>query len=281
MKYVSLILILVVFFSTMLVGGLFDYPVPKSILSVPTHNPVQVYNETYNKNNSLQIANLRVFPEATVACTPTDKIAVDFLLDTSGSMERFDREAKLKRALLGVSSFIQSDTIIGIQQFSGDTTKEVIKISPFGSVAANNNGKSYDELINTMKIGGGTPMRQGFKITRDTLRIAINNPVYKTFKWYLILIADGGPNKGEDPRQAARNETVSYVDQIKQMDVTIFTIGIQLDDPDNKGGTYQDRQNLMREIATGGNYFYEVKDSEVNALESVFDRIANEVCLKN
>src|SRR3989344_1361927 len=246
----------------------------------------------------------------TTSCTG-QKVAVDFLLDVSGSMN--DGTPKkiqaLKTAMVNFASRFRSSDLIGIQIFSSQAAAAVCADIEFGftntTTACNilpintYNSVLYSKKVNKLWANGDTYMQDGFIQAKQAIETA-KQQYPSGYTWVLVFLTDGIPNvpengllskEGPDAVQDPRSFTT--VNELKNdLNVRIISIGLDLNSLADIGHNYTKprseipayAQTLLQDVAsqpptsnpTQQNYFL---SNTGNDLNGVFDQIANQVCL--
>lgn len=246
-------------------------------------------------------------PPGAQPITPTpicsQDVAVDFLIDTSKSMQG-EKIQQVRNGLVEFGKKLNGNSIVGIQTFAG-SAQEVVPIAPFSS-----NRSIYEQAIINMvpdAIGLGTYTRDGFTLARSKLRAAQQQYPDKQFK--LIFLSDGVPETRdfndtclENYRQngnltgvCAQNcQTVqtggalsqlkcfaiqqspntdpSVATAIKNSGVEIYSIAL-LDELDTRYNTQL--EDLMRTAASPGKFYKTLNPED---LETIYNQIGTQVC---
>lgn len=154
----------------------------------------------FNANNDLDEQKI-VLPSGALTPDPKENLqlqtfkvnvcgqtsAIDILIDTSGSMTDENKIGKLKEALKTFTKEFSGSTAVTIQTFS-DKIKEKV---PWGLYK--NNKTQVQDTINNLDAKGWTRMRDGFKLAKDKLALAINQDKFPGYNYFLLLISDGVP----------------------------------------------------------------------------------------
>ena len=182
MLYIIVIMLAITTFSFYLVGGkfpkMFD---PAGPPSNPGKQKIIFPSESAKKNLQLQTFTVKNSCES--------KIAVDFLIDISGSMG-FDggiKQTNEKSALRAFTARMVDASVIGMQTFS-KSTQEVVPISYYKDVRS-----QVDSTINSLPADGWTSTRSGFELVKQKLSAVLTQDKYPGYKYFLILITDGVP----------------------------------------------------------------------------------------
>ncbi len=277
-RIVIIFLLIIVGASALLTGGIF----PKLTSSVPpnqgqentpiTPNP----GENNQGNDSLQLKTIKFTQKA------CDKIiAVDFLLDRSGSMQG-DKISKLKSGVLTFTNGLTDTSVLGMQDFSSPENraagivKVLVPFSKFKDIKT-----QVPSLVNSMDANGWTYTRDAFIFTKAKLEEAILK--YPDYKFALIFVSDGVPETGICSRmeqlagtctsEQNPNTAPSIAEEIKAKGVRIFSIAY-LDRNDTRWNSQL--ETLMKAVASSPNDFYVAPSS--NQIDSILNQIATKLC---
>ncbi|MBI2595368.1 VWA domain-containing protein [Candidatus Daviesbacteria bacterium] len=274
MNQVYIIIGLVVIFSFILVQG---FALNKLDDSQPPFTLLQdnLNILTPEDKQSLQMGYLNITPPTTalppnVACSK-DKLVIDLLLDTSGSMRRQGKNTSLSRMeslKIAVNAFLDKlspDIPIGVQKFGKDT----VELKPIG-IYKDTAREDFKQTINSLNGDNGTPMRKGFEVARDSLFTALSNPNYSGYTFVLVFLGDGGPSGGINGSQ----NPLEVVREIKDKNIRIISIGLELD-VRNENATPEEARSLMMAIASSSEDFHE---PSANELETVYNDLAANIC---
>jgi len=182
--YVVVIMLLVTSLSFFLVGGnLFNMPTSPTPAAYPGKQEIVFSSESAKKNLQLQTF--------TVKNTCESKIAVDFLIDISGSMG-FDngiKQTNEKNAVKAFTSRMVDKSVIGIQTFSSpQLVRENVPLSYYKDSKA-----QVQNTINTLPADGATSTRDAFNLAKQKLSAAISQKKFPGYKYVIILLTDGIP----------------------------------------------------------------------------------------
>jgi len=157
-----------------------------------------------------------------------EKVAIDFLVDTSGSMDG-SKLNNLQQALKFFGSKFPDNGVVGIQIFSGpQPAQELIPISLYKDVK-----RTFNNKIDSMYAYGSTYTRDAFEFAKPKLLAA--KAAYPNQKFALIFISDGIPEVTGCGREEQKNgctaaeaqdpnKAPSIPDEIKGNDIRIFSI---------------------------------------------------------
>lgn len=199
------------------------------------------------------------------------KLAIDLILDSSGSMQG-GKIASLKSAVILFGSLLKPNDIVGVQSFSSADppyTEPARNLYPFGTY----NQASFDQAITGITAAGWTYMREGFTLARSKIKTAkLDNDGYT---WVLIFLTDGipetplgSPTETQNPiNEAGAMITGGEIDRL-------ITIGLDLTNADLKYSNYA--TNMLKSLATTPADFHGV--SSPGELGDVYKSIASSVC---
>lgn len=307
MKQALLIIFVLAFFGILLTGG-FTAKDPKSLLSsdqateLLTPGPgtgdksLQINNQIAASPLPTVTGSLSPTPSVTPGPTPTgtvgntckSKVAIDFLLDTSASMDIEDSALPgqkkidfLKNAMNSFGSQLSSDTLIGIQAFSSPAgnyitnqysvcyPNDVCEVLPIGMY----NSSQYQQRISTLLGYGATPMKDAFQFAKQTIdNFKTNNAHYTDYQWFLVFLSDGKPVPAATqwPVTLPGGRNADVVTPIKnEPNTTIISIGLGQPDIDYD-------QGLMMQIASTPQYFHGSPTGQY--LGSTFQQVFSQVC---
>jgi len=276
MKQTILLFAGLLLFATVISGGLLggDGPSGDGTQATMT-DPTSVAEQTLQLRTLIAstVAPTAVQPTPTSGTTCTSgKLAVDLLLDTSGSMGPDQlppvppSEYKinfLKSAISAFAQKLESTDVIGIQAFNS-TSYPVLPLGLYNSVA-------FQQAVTYLQPFGTTNMRAGLTLAKTQIEVAKNSYPSPEYKWYMILVSDGLPNV---PNQVTGNPFYSpdVVEPIRSLGVTIITIGFGQDaDP-----------TLLQQIAstkpnsTEKFYYFSPPNGQ---LETIYNDIAADICI--
>lgn len=280
-------------FGFLLVGGSFP-TTPEPTINAPGNLGKQEI--VFNQNTDPGKKNLQL-QTFTVKNTCEDKIAVDFLLDVSGSMANNNKIGKEKAALRAFTNRMTDSSVIGMQIFSKPSiVREVVPISLYKDVKS-----QVQNAITALPADGATSTRSGFALAYQKLSEVINQNKFPGYKYSLVFISDGIPEaEGLIPNQANCIVTAPYTDsrtnktttrcfariqdprtptnipqEIENLAVDIYSIAItdSIDQP-MKAELLQ----LLKDVATDpdSEYFHESVDG--NDLTAVLDSVLKSIC---
>lgn len=279
--------------SIMLVGG--AYPIisyetlnfenqktfDEDLDPTPTGNP---------KNYQLQISELK---------NCSDSLAVEFLLDTSGSMEDGGKMGKLKEALTFFTGQLKKNAVVGIRTFSNTTKLQ----APFDFYKSSQAG--VNSIIAGLTPGGGTSTRDAFVETQKDLKEGIVKKEFKNYTFNLVFFSDGIPETIEanekhtgkcksEPRNASgyrcfdtnQDPTNSVLvggniaDKIRNIknkdgkNVRIFSV-LLFDNVNDEFFKKEEEAIMQRIVASPDDYY---QTTHPDDLQKVFKQIITQVC---
>ncbi len=188
--YVIVIMVAITSFAFFLNGG--NLFTPPSFPPLPENGPGGTQEIVFNqvqdpgkKNLQLQTFTVKNLPTPTPSCL--SQIAVDFLIDISGSMAFGDKQAKEKEALSAFTQRMGDTSVIGIQTFSRGA-QENVPISLYKDVKP-----QVQATINSLTASGNTETRTGLTLSKQKLQEAISQNKFPGYKYSLVFITDGVP----------------------------------------------------------------------------------------
>ena len=254
MKQILLIFGPVVLLGILLTGG-FSLKDPGAFKTLNTY-VAQLIEEPQGANKTLQIKALKAVtptPTPTGAITPTPNptpvssvtptpagpcerrnVAIDLLIDMSGSMILGNKLPKLREALQEIQNFLTNQNLLGMQVFSdyrffttpGRPRFGATEVLPFGNYNQNN----FQNIVSALDVQDllpNTHMRDGFLLANEKIQLA--QAQFPGYNWHLILITDGVPN---DVATAtiydASQDPTSVIPELRALNVKIFVIGLDL-----------------------------------------------------
>jgi hypothetical protein len=250
-----------------------DYGVQKKIFPSNADRPA---------DKNLQLKTFKVN-------TCGQKTAIDFLIDTSGSMKLDGKIGKEKDALKALTKQLTNKSVIGMHTFSKNAREEV-PISFYGDVK-----DQVAQKIEGLEPDRETRTRDGFSLVKQKLTEVISANKYPGYSYNLVLLTDGVPEiPPEQPRtcyfeafdptyngnrcfakeQDPRIPTNLPAD-IKGMGVTIYSVGIFSQTSTDKQ-FYPYLSSLLKEIATSPDHYYE--SIEGGNLDKILNEVLNNIC---
>lgn len=293
MLYVIVIMATIISFSFLMMGGTFPVG-PKANTKAPTNVGKQEIIFEQDADPGKRNLQLQTFK---VKTTCEDKIAVDFLIDVSGSMANGNKQVNERNALNSFASRMTDNSVIGIQIFSEpNNVREVVPISLYKDVRA-----QVQNTINSLTASGATSTRSAFDLAKQKLSQAISEDRFPGYKYNLIFLSDGVPEaQNLVPNSQNCLVTAPYTDpttnlttircfariqdprtptnipaEIKALGVDIYSIAIT--DPQDQLMKNELLQ-LLRDTSSDpdSTYFYESVDG--NDLTAILDNVLKSIC---
>ncbi len=173
-----------------------------------------------------------------------------FLIDTSGSMDSYDKLPLLKSAFgLLVETLGQNDTI-SIVTYAGSTRIALDSVR-------GNDKKRIMNVINSLEAGGSTAGAKGIQTAYE---LAERNFIYNGNN-RVILATDGDFNVGI----SSVSELERFINQKRESGVYLSVLGV---------GTENIKDNKMETLAKNGNGNYNYLDSVATAKKVLVDEFA-------
>lgn len=276
------ILVIVLIGAFYLVGGFF----PSNFLS-QSNTPFDGIPDEKNAQSPEESLQLGTIPFKKCSSIVT----MDLLLDNSGSMDFLTpsfttKISRLQQAVSTLTNKMSDDSIIGIQTFRsiGDSDPQPILAEPVPISYYKDVKTILPSAIAGMPADGGTPTYDALTYTYQKLQEAL--PKFPDRKFNLIMISDGAPcpgigcsgpravqGKDQDPRIYSPNPA----DQIKDLGVNIYTVGIY------SGGIFGQQdpsepklRELLIDIASSPDNYYEARTGD--DVTSLLSQISNKIC---
>lgn len=186
--------------------------------------------------------------------------AMSFLLDRSSSMNTDNKIGELKKGVLGFTSKLSDDSVIGIQDFSDELNPrgEVNVLVPFSYYKDVKD--RLPSLVNNLTALGNTHTKSALAFTKERIREA--QAQYPKYKFSLLFLSDGQPVPPETQTPSTEGE------DIKKMNVRIFTIAY--------GASAAGVKPLMLTLASSpGDAFYAPDPKQI---EGILNQIATKMC---
>lgn len=288
MLYILVIMAAVVTFSFLMMGG--SFPIEPSPTTKGPNNPGEqqiVFEQVPDPEKpNLQLQTFKVKN----VCQ--SKIAVDFLIDVSGSMRFGNKQNEEKAALRAFTGKMVDDSVIGIQVFSSpNNVRELIPISYYKDVK-----QQVQNTISTLTADGATSTRDGLSLAQQKLAAAINQNKFPGYKYSLVFLTDGVPettnlNEQNCVAEAIRDDglrrcfaraqdprTPPNVGlQIKNLGVEVYSINITSQEKsDVEFGPHLEA--LLKDVAslpTSEHYYVSLNGS---GLTGVLDKVFANIC---
>jgi hypothetical protein len=218
--------------------------------------------------------------------------AIDFLIDTSGSMKLDGKIGKEQSALRAFTKDLAGKAGISMQTF-GQRVDDKVGFDYYKNVK-----EKVKITIDGLKPFKETRTREGFEIAKKEIIAAKANPKFKGYHFALILLTDGVPEippdkprtcyfqafdptygsnrcfaKEEDPRIPE-----NIPEQLKGMGVTIATIGIY-----SQGTTdklfYPYLSSFLKDVTSKPLQDHYFESIEGDNLKKILDQVLTNVCV--
>ncbi len=280
MIYVVVILATLIAFSFHMVGG----KLPQQSIPTTTSDQANKQEIVFEQVKDPGKKNLQL-QTFTVKNTCENKMAVDFLIDVSGSMRENNKIGKEKDALKAFSARMNDTSVIGIQTFSS-SVQEKIPLSYYKDVKG-----QVQNTINSLPANGWTSTRSAFELAHQKLSGVISQNKFPGYKYALILLSDGVPETADgasnpkncllisngrcfalaqDPRVPTNLST-----DVKNLGVSIYSIAIT-----SSGDKTMEKEliQLLQDLSSDpdSKFFYNSIDG--NNLTTVLDNVFNDIC---
>lgn len=282
-----------------LVGG-----VNKFTLSPTDTTPAgEVIVETPGQGkDSLQLNTIRFKQCASTA-------AVDFLVDTSGSMRSGGKLQNIEDSLKSFASNFTDKSITGIRRFSSDDNfycpphPITQRLTPIDFYSANKS--SFSNSASTLCADGATNTRTAFAAELADLTQAVTDQRFKNYNFNLVFISDGIPEERGSGHLGACNanepfplcatsngncrcfadtqdpttnpqiaKDVQALKNINGKNVRIFSVLVF--DPATDGPFESKLTTMMTNIASSPSDFH--KTTDPTTIKSIFAQISNKIC---
>lgn len=247
---------------------------------------MKVYPSNINReaDKNLQLKTFKVN-------TCGQKTAIDFLIDTSGSMQYDGKVEKEKTALKALTKKLTAKSVIGIHTFS-KRAKEEVPLSLYKDVKAD-----VDKAIEDLDPDGWTTTRDGFSLVKQKITEAMASGKYPGYTYAVVLLTDGIPEQPE-PRTCFPNDSFQPYDpqyqanrcfsieqdprkptnipgDLKGMGVKVYSVGIFSQTTTDKQ-FYPYLSGMLKEIATSPDHYYE--SIEGGNLDKILNEVLNNIC---
>lgn len=189
--YIVLILFLAITAGTLLSGGFIpiDPNGPAGPPTLPFYYGINGEDEqkiiwdakaTPHYDKELQLLTFSVN-----TCSSTS--VIDFLIDTSGSMQDDNKIFVLRDGLKKVIAKLPPSAVVGIQTFSAVVQERV----PLDYLK--NNRALINDIVNGLSAAGWTRTKDGLQLAATKLSDAIQKNRFPGYKYYLVILTDGVP----------------------------------------------------------------------------------------
>ncbi len=318
-KQAILVIILLSVFGVLMTGG-FTYKDPKGLRSSTDPLQVNPSGQVSSAMKNLQLigqslvrasanpsSNPSTQPSSQPSASPTasippscssSKVAIDLLLDTSGSMNypcinpinrcipptASSKITFLQTAVRNLLSHLQPDDLVAVQLFN-ENFENYIQLQNYQS-----NRPTIDAKINNLsnRTGGYTYMRDALY---ETGRIIIpNKNAHSDYNWVFVFLTDGYP---EGPGGYFQAEDPTYPNDITRSlkdppnNLRIVTVGLDLDSICAAGSSpctaVNSAKALLQQIASNPpatdpsqQNFY--PDGTTANLDQIYSSISSSIC---
>ncbi len=293
MLFIIAIMATLTSFSYLLMGGAIPDS-PESTTKKPEGGGEQEIVFEQNADPGKKNLQLQTFK---VKNSCEDKIAVDFLIDVSGSMANGNKQANEKNALNSFVNRMSDSSVIGIQVFSEpNNVREVVPISYYKDVS-----QQVKNTINTLTASGATSTRSAFDLAKQKLTEVISQDKYPGYNYSLVFLSDGVPEaQGLIPNSQNCLVTAPYRDpitnitttrcfariqdprtptnipeEIKLLGVDIYSIAIT--DPQDQLMKNELLQ-LLRDVSSDPDSTYFAESVDGTDLKSILDNVMTSIC---
>jgi uncharacterized protein YegL len=259
--------------------------------------------ENSTQKDALQLKTIRF-----AACS--NRAAVDFLVDTSGSMEKGNKIQIIKSALMDFAGNFTNDSITGLRRYSSNDTGTTATSRPVGIDFYKNNKTQFNTAVSRLVASGGTNTRTAFAAELEDLTQAVTDPKFKDNSFNLVFISDGIPEGKAFPpssgdcqehvspefpvcapynqdRNVCRcfdsNQDPTFNPQIAQQiqalkningkNIRIFSILVF--DPATDGPFESKLTTMMQAIASPNSFYKTTKPEDI---KSIYGQIADKIC---
>jgi hypothetical protein len=193
--------------------------------------------------------------------------AIDFLVDTSASMEDDNKMEKLKAALRSFVGKLSNSSVIAIHTFSAITEEHV----PFDYYK--NNKQQVLATIEGLGPEGWTSTRDGFQLAKQTISNAVTKKRFPGYTYNLVLLTDGVPEIPQYPDEPPRQCEAEVPDALEPGGIRCFSTD---QDPRIPTNLAQDIKNLGATIFSVGIYSQTSSDNQMKPyLEALLKDVAS------
>jgi hypothetical protein len=223
-----------------------------------------------------------------------DKIAVNFLVDTSGSFAYDGKMDNLKSSLKSFTTRMSNYSVIGMQTFSAVVTERV----PLDYYK--NQKVQVDATIDNLKPLGNTRTRDGFKLAQQLINQSKADKKFKGYHYVVVLLTDGIPEmnptqkrtcigpeiadpltapalrcfaKEQDPRVPTNIPA-----ELKADGVSIFSVGIYSPNRPSDAAFQPRLESLLQEVSSQPYQNYYFSSVHGGNLEEILDKVFNSIC---
>jgi hypothetical protein len=223
-----------------------------------------------------------------------NNVAIDFLVDTSGSFAYDGKLDNLKKSLKAFTKRMSSYTVIGMETFSAVVTERV----PLDYYV--NQKVQMAATIDNLKPLGNTRTRDGFELADKLISDAKKYKKFPGYNYVLILLTDGIPEMNPtqkrtcegpeiaDPLTApalrcfAREEDPRVPSDIpadlKRKGVTIYTVGIYSPNRASDAFFQPKLEELLHQVSSQPYPNYYFSSVHGGNLDDILDTVFSAVC---
>ena len=275
---------------------------PQFKLSESGNNVIgEPIRENSTQKNALQLKTIRF-----AACS--NRAAIDFLVDTSGSMERGNKIQIIKSSLKDFASNFTNDSITGLRRYSSSDTGSTATSRPVEIDFYKNNKSQFNAAVNQLVASGGTNTRTAFAAELEDLTKAVSDPKFKDNSFNLVFISDGIPegdgvgvptatacssfssarypmcayqtgtcrcfDADQDPTTNPQiAQQIQALKNINGKNVRVFSILVF--DPKTDGPFESKLTTMMQAVASPNSFYKTTKPEDIKA---IYGQIADKIC---
>ncbi|MEW6732191.1 MAG: VWA domain-containing protein [Acidobacteriota bacterium] len=207
----------------------YRYPQPNGLHPFSVHT--EAVGSPFNNRRHLLLVGLQ---GRQIAAVQRPKAHLIFLVDTSGSMQSYDKIGLVKQSLRILVNNLQPGDTVALTTYAGGV-KTVL--TPTGI-------EDKEEILNAieqLEAGGGTAMASGIQLAYQQAHANLETDAINR----IIICSDGDANIGN----TSPNEILKDIEGYAKQGITVSTIGFGM-------GNYKD--TMMEQFADkgNGNYYY-------------------------
>jgi uncharacterized protein YegL len=287
--YIIAIMATIISFGFLMMGGTFPVG-PVADTSPPRENvgkqEIVFTQEPDPGKENLQLQTFTIKEQC------ESKIAVDFLIDVSGSMRFGNKLNEEKAALKAFTDRMVDESVIGIQIFSNpNRVREVVPIGYYKDVKT-----QVQNTINSLVPDGATSTRDGMALARDKLSGAINANKFPDYKYSLVFLTDGipettNPNETDCIATATRDDgyrrcfaraqdpriPTNIATEIKNLGVKIYSINITSNEKSDVE-LAPHLESLLQDVASIPISDHYYTSFEGKGLTGILDKVFSDIC---
>lgn len=225
-----------------------------------------------------------------------DKIAVNFLVDTSGSFAYDGKLDNLKQSLKRFTERMSNYSVIGMQTFSANVQERI----PLDYYI--NQKIQAEATIDSLQPSGNTRTRDGFKLAQQLIDQSKRDKKFEGYQYVLVLLTDGIPEMNPtqsrtcigpqiaDPLTApalrcfAREQDPRVPSNIpaalKASGVTIYSVGIYSPNRPSDAFFQPQLEQLLKDVASPPSQQFYFSSVHGGNLNTILDKIFNSICRK-